>query len=371
MLKQCDREGETVSADEHSPAAGEEAPMVRAYRVTLAWEDSRLQPLVDEFVATFREAILHPDDPHACSYDEAAEFHMRVLGGLFAEQQAALTEEVIGVLEPDMRAELRTLGVEAQFIGQLAGMVRDAGDRLIERLRACAAECREDSAFVDKLAAPMPERRDYRPIDWQEDPPSAEAIAAAFERPWIAELPALRPEIAAVLDVCHEWMNGHAVAAQFIVDLDPALAFYATRNRLPEIDFFVHLFRHPTVRARLLGLETLTWYEGAPDDSYAAHVGPTLGFELKSSWVTIGTLASRLAAGSVLGPRKAPSDSRVLELVGGVAEAAFESRYSDALAYFSWKPWASWFFASESDSTYFWFDKATGLVTVLMITDSY
>jgi hypothetical protein len=85
----------------------------------------------------------------------------------------------------------------------------------------------------------------------------------------------------------------------------------------------------------------------------------------------VATLASRLAGGSDLGPRNSPSDAGIVELVGGVAEAAFESRYSDVLAYDSWKPWASWFFGNQNDSSFFWLDKATGVVTVLMITDTY
>ena len=362
-----------MSADDNAPAApdGAEAPMVRAYRATFAWEEARLTPFVDGLVAAYRQALLHPEDPKVWSYDEETGFQARVLSTRFLNERPALIEEVMALIEPDMRAELREMGVEAQFLGQLEGMVDDAGAALAERFRACAAECREASTFLDKDEPPPTPRCDYRAIDWQQGPPTAAALAAAFDGWRIAELAPLRPELAAVVDICHDWANGHAAAAQFVLDLDPALAFYVTRNRLHEIPFFDRFFRHEAVRARLLGLETLTWEEGAAEGSCGAQVGPSLGFEHRSAWVSVAGLAARIAAGSQLGPRNSPDDGGVLELIRGVADAAFESRYSEVLAYDSWKPWSSWFFAHHEDSSFFWLDKATGLATVLMITDSY
>ncbi|KQY65117.1 MULTISPECIES: hypothetical protein [unclassified Brevundimonas] len=218
------------------------------------------------------------------------------------------------------------------------------------------------------MSAARPER-DYRRTDWDESMPGDDALAGALARSRIEPL-ALDGRIARLAEeIGEDWPNGRAMAAQFYLDLDPALVFFLTRNRLHDIRFFAEFFRHAVVREALPALGEVSWSEeAAAANSYLERMGPRLGFELIDGWRSLGRLASRLSHGGVYrgGGFK---DPHVIELVEGLAEAAFGGRRSEALSYHSWMTWSDWFDGDFEDGSYFWLDRRTGLATVLLITD--
>lgn len=219
------------------------------------------------------------------------------------------------------------------------------------------------------MTEPARLQRDYRRTDWEESMPGDDELVDALRRSWIERLP-LDGRIARLAaEVDEDWPNARVLAGQFFVDLDAALVFFLTRNRLHDIRFFAEFFQHHIVRDALPEIGALRWSpEAAAASDHVARMGPRLGFELLDGWRTLGRLASRLSHGGVYrggGFR----DPHVIELVEGVAEGAFGGRRSEALSYHSWMPWSEWFDGEFEDSSYFWLDRRTGLTTVLLITD--
>lgn len=218
------------------------------------------------------------------------------------------------------------------------------------------------------MSAARPER-DYRRTDWDESMPGDDALAGALSRSRIEPLE-LDVRIARLAEeIGEDWPNGRAMAAQFFLDLDPALVFFLTRNRLHDLWFFAEFFQHPVVRAALPEVGEVRWSEeAAAANAYLARMGPRLGFELSDGWQSLGGLASRLSHGGVYRGGGFP-DPKVIALVDGLAEGAFDGRRSEALSYRSWEAWSDWFDGEHNDSSYFWLDRRTGLATVLLITD--
>lgn len=216
---------------------------------------------------------------------------------------------------------------------------------------------------------PARPERDYRSIDWDESMPGDDALAGALARSWIEPV-ALDGRVGRVAEeIGADWPNGRAMAAQFFLDLDPALVFFLTRNRLHDLRFFAEFFQHPVVGEALPGAGGVRWsQEAAAANDYLARMGPRLGFDLIDGWRSLGRLASRLSHGGVYrgGGFK---DPHVIELVDGLAEGAFGGRRSEALSYHSWAAWSDWFDGESEDGSWFWLDRRTGLATVLMITD--
>lgn len=219
------------------------------------------------------------------------------------------------------------------------------------------------------MTEPAPLQRDYRSIDWDESMPGGEALAGALARSWVEPVELDGRITRVVTEIDADWPNGRAMAAQFFLDLDPALVFFLARNRLHDLWFFAEFFQHPVVREALPEVGAVSWNEeAAAANDYLAKMGPKLGFDLTDGWRSLGGLASRLSHGGVYrgGGFK---DSHVIELVDGLAEGAFGGRRSEALSYYSWAAWSDWFYGESEDSSYFWLDRRTGLATVLMITD--
>ena len=219
------------------------------------------------------------------------------------------------------------------------------------------------------MTRPTRFERDYRRTDWDESMPGDDALAGALARSWIEPVE-LDGRIARVVEeIDADWPNGRALAAQFFLDLDPALVFFLTRNRLHDLRFFAEFFQHHVVREALPAVGEVRWSEdAAAANEHLARMGPRLGFELTDGWRSLGGLASRLSHGGVYRGGGFP-DGQVIELTDGLAEGAFEGRRSEALSYHSWMAWSDWFDGESEDSSYFWLDRRTGRATVLLITD--
>jgi hypothetical protein len=180
----------------------------------------------------------------------------------------------------------------------------------------------------------------------------------------------LDPRIRRVADLFHEDLTSAAfLAAQFDLDLKPPLTFYLSRNRIAEISFFVWFFSQPEVRRVFPDLGPLNTSPDDPPDSYAAQrIGAHLGLRHTDTWTTMATLAHWIRRYGTFLFADPPTDRETMRLVLGVARAAFRGQPSEALAHSGWERWCGWFWGIEN-TTLFWIDRRTGLVTVIMITD--
>lgn len=176
--------------------------------------------------------------------------------------------------------------------------------------------------------------------------------------------------LVAVIDhINREWVNGRAMAAQFHLDLDPHIAFFAGRNRLHEIPFFPFFFAAPIQTDGDPLAAYLELFGQSHAMSHDDDTAWTFRFRLVSSRVSLAYLASRLEEGGVYASPPLP-DAEISALVSAVAVAAFDGRYRSALSYHSVYPWCDWFDGEMRDASWFWLDLETGLATILLVTDA-
>ncbi len=210
--------------------------------------------------------------------------------------------------------------------------------------------------------------QDYIAIDWDERMPGPDEVEAGLRNSSVFHV-SIHDALLTVTDLINrEWVNGRALATQFKLDLDLRVAFFASRNRLHEIPFFPFLFSAPI------------WLDGEPLSPFSELFGPpkaapacsdmerSFGFKLDSARVSVAHLAATLEDGGTYSSPRLP-DAAIGTLISGVAEAAFKGRYRSTLAYRSYLPWCGWFFGDVRDGSWFWFDRHSGIATVLMITD--
>jgi hypothetical protein len=139
--------------------------------------------------------------------------------------------------------------------------------------------------------------------------------------------------------------------AQFEIHADPELADYFAHNRI-EADFFSHFFDHPDVVAAL----------GLPPKREAP------GFSRAAGADVLTMLARTILMGGAYRPfRGTERDAR--RLASDFA-AAIGERFFTAGAWVSESPWNAWFQDVAWDRSLFWFDRGTGIATVLLTTDT-
>lgn len=192
--------------------------------------------------------------------------------------------------------------------------------------------------------------------DGRNEPNYAEGWAASS----VELLPLRDARISAIVDAC-AWQKGSV--DQFKVTLAPPVDLFVRRNTLHHCSFFRDFLTHPAVSDRLEEPEG-TWWRSAEVKPLA----PDADFERHGPWVATGYLASQISFRGLTAERSCPDDE-VLSLIRDFAEAAFCMRYSGTLAYISRTPWHRWFLGGF-DSTYLWFDRHRGIVTLLAISDS-
>lgn len=210
--------------------------------------------------------------------------------------------------------------------------------------------------------------RDYTPIDWNESMPDAAAVEAGLRNSSVHHVD-LDKALVAVIDLIdRDWHNGQAMAAQFRLDLDPRIAFFASRNRLHDIPFFPFLFATP-IQTDMEPLSSYLELFGPPQwGSITGDAARTFDFRLDSSWVSVAHLAAWIGEGGTYSSPPVP-DADIAKLTSNLADAAFGGRYRTALSYRSHRPWCGWFRGDVRDGSWFWLDLETGLATILLITD--
>lgn len=197
---------------------------------------------------------------------------------------------------------------------------------------------------------------DYTNIDWSMDRPSRASVDADWQRTVIVPISDLHPSLLAVkeaLNASHD--NGGCRIMQYRIDAAPAVSWLVSRNRFGEFELFERFFGSEVVQA------------GMPE---VANAGTDVAcFEMESSFVAYGRLAGCISGGGAYG-RFSGSDEEALDLARDFARAAFGMRFSSCHVWVNWKPWTSWFAGIAWDGSFFWFDRTTGVATVLLITDT-
>lgn len=199
---------------------------------------------------------------------------------------------------------------------------------------------------------------DYRKPDYNQARPDSDQFNLDWQKSSVIEIDSNEPRLQAVVDsLRHTNIHGGALLARFRIEAEPGVAWFLTRNRLPEASFFTKFFNHEVVRQRFAAPLT---------DNAVPH---DLGFGLEARFVAVARLAEVISNGGAYLHFEG-SDSEVLALANAFTDAAFDNRYRDTQAYVSWEPWSPWFKGIAWDASFFWLDKKTGTATVLLITDT-
>lgn len=161
-------------------------------------------------------------------------------------------------------------------------------------------------------------------------------------------LVALARTIAATCNIT----NG-AQLAQFRIDADPEVADYFSHNRI-EADFFHYFFAHPDVLKAFPEMpvperELLGFCRGT---------GPEMTAKLERAILNGG--AHRGFKGSGADAQKLVADFG----------AAIGDRFATTGGWLSEEAWNTWFCDVAWDRSFFWFDRGTGIATVLLTTDT-
>ena len=193
-------------------------------------------------------------------------------------------------------------------------------------------------------------------IDWDEPRPEQRG----FDEGWLkTDVLVVDPPAPALAEVERSLrkshINGGARVAQFHVTAAASVAWVMSRNRFGEFNFFSRLFSHPVVLATM------------PEAANAAVLEDK--FKMEETFTSFGRLAGCLARGGAY-ERFSGSDEDAWALTTHFAQAAVGFRIRDCSAWVSWRPWSPWFCDVAWDASFFWFDPAEGMVTLLLLTDT-
>ncbi|MGC3971143.1 MAG: hypothetical protein QM775_28535 [Pirellulales bacterium] len=182
--------------------------------------------------------------------------------------------------------------------------------------------------------------------------PGFSALAQGWSRTRLTKVEPLDPRLDALARALLATNNMHGVSlVQLKVHPDPEIADYFAHNRI-DADFFPYFFRHPDVLG-VLGL--LPGRE-------------TLGFSRATGAQTLEMLARAILMGGAYRPfRGTERDARRLATDFATA---IGPRFATAGAWVSDTPWSGWFRDVAWDRSFFWYDRGTGIATVLLTTDT-
>ncbi len=191
--------------------------------------------------------------------------------------------------------------------------------------------------------------------------------------------------------------EGEIIVAECWLPENNTLHWFASRNRLQELNFFSKLFQLNSVNTALgadtklapklrqqannekYDLEAEESKESLPiEPPQAASIKlekqivlkDELGFEFRDSFEAIGSMGSIIYYG---GPYHKPdpgSDKSAMELALNVADSAFNKRFGEAAIYVSYEPWAEWFKGIAWDSSWVLIDMRKRRMTIILITDT-
>jgi hypothetical protein len=188
-------------------------------------------------------------------------------------------------------------------------------------------------------------------------PPSEEEIQSAWSRVEFPILPTKldqHPLIAAYREVYSAYEG--VVFLQIKGPTDPAICWYASRNRLPEIGFFGKLLRSPSIVTHpYLELDLSSITEPS--------------FEFTSGFCLGGLLAADLFYGGTV--RQYSDSAKAAKDLGELfCKSLAENRFDELTVYWTREPWASWYHEYGADRTYIILDRRTTTISLLLLTDS-
>lgn len=150
--------------------------------------------------------------------------------------------------------------------------------------------------------------------------------------------------------------HGGVVFAGFHLGQNLTLDWYASRNRLEEMEFFSSLLTHPVVKDHVPELRIGNPLRNEPQ------------IHQISSLTLDGELAQTLVSGGAY--EKFMGSARLAkEIAGDFCESLFEGRYEEVLVYESPTPWSDWFRDIAWDVTWFILDRRRRYLWLLCATD--
>lgn len=154
-------------------------------------------------------------------------------------------------------------------------------------------------------------------------------------------------------------VNGGARLGGFRVSEHKGFDWFASRNRLDEIDFFEHFLNSPIVSSLLPDT-------GRPEDKEDLQWPPN--FEWGSPFTFDGEIAERLALGGCYATFPG-MPTEAVELARSFRGAVFGERYTEVRPYRSFDRWHPWFHYVEH-STWLLIDKRYRRLWLLCLTDT-
>ena len=194
------------------------------------------------------------------------------------------------------------------------------------------------------------------PVSEQERPSFAH-IEQMWRQLVILHLPTEAPALDEYLDEARRTHdNGGAQFGSFALPAHPVLHWFASRNRLEEVNFFEHLVRSPAFAHALPMLQP--------------PVGRIIAkWEWGSSLTLDGELARLLVQGGAY-HAFAGTAAQAKALGGRVCDALFGERYTDVEIFRTWEAWCPWFKGIAWDGTWLGIDKRESRVWLLSVTDT-
>lgn len=198
-------------------------------------------------------------------------------------------------------------------------------------------------------------------IDWDAARPEYRDIMRSHKQVGYEPFPVEHADATAVLDELRRThVNGGALLAGFrVVGDDPAMRWFAGRNRFAEYGLFQHFLGSAAVRQTLPQLRIPEPLDG------------DLGFA--ESWTGTLTLDGEVGATLVHGgayERFKGSPVAAKQLGAAFTDVLVGERHQDFRVYKSHQPWASWFCDVAWDATWVLIDQRNAVVYLLCVTDT-
>jgi hypothetical protein len=193
--------------------------------------------------------------------------------------------------------------------------------------------------------------------DWSQDKPAADPAAMWAELSFtpVPYTEAAIDEVLALLRKAR--VNGDAFMRCFTVSAHQTFDWFASRNRLEEIDFFSHFLTNAAVVATLP--------EMVIDPGQLA----TTKFSRRSAFTLDGEIAELLVSGGAYEQFEG-SPAQAKAIGSRFCHAIFGERYTEVESYHTADPWSNWFFGIAWDETYVLLDKGSRKVWLLCTTDT-
>jgi hypothetical protein len=193
---------------------------------------------------------------------------------------------------------------------------------------------------------------------WSQEKPNDSQISQMWNDLEISHEPFEHPAVDDVLRYLRQsHTNGGALFSQFRISDHPTFHWFASRNRLWEMDFFRRFLSSTAVVSSLPELQIDAGSLSEP------------GFQWGNSLTLDGEIAFLIASGGAYG--KFEGTSRDAKNLGArFCDALFADRFIEIQVHSSHQPWSRWFCGVAWDSTWLGLDKRFSKVWMLCTTDT-